>query len=39
VLERIDEGDAAYAEAQAGGRVQRELLTAAGPGSREAVQP
>ncbi len=40
VLERIDEGDAAYAEAQAlRGRVQRELLTAAGPGSREAVQP
>ena len=40
VLDRVDQGDAAYAEAQVlRGRVQRELLTAAGPGSREATQP
>ncbi len=40
VLDRVDQGDAAYAEAQAlRGRVQRELLTAAGPGGREAAQP
>jgi hypothetical protein len=40
VLDRVDQGDAAYVEAQAlRGRVQRELLAAAGPGSREATQP
>ncbi len=39
-LERIDQGDAAYADAQAlRGRVQRELLAASGAGSREAVLP
>ena len=37
VLDRVDQGDAAYADAQAlRGRVQRELLAAAGPASREA---
>lgn len=40
VLDRIDQGDAAYVDAQAlRGRVQRELLTAAGSGSREGVLP
>jgi hypothetical protein len=40
VLDRIDQGDAAYTDAQAlRGRVQRELLAAAGPGSREATPP
>lgn len=40
VLDRIDQGDAAYADAQAlRARVQRELLAAAGSGSREAVLP
>lgn len=39
-LERIDAGDAAYAEAQTmRGRVQRELLAATGPGGREAALP
>lgn len=39
-LDRIDQGDAAYGEAQAlRGRVQRVLLTAVGPGARDAAQP
>lgn len=40
VLDRIDPGAAAYAEAQAlRGQVQRELLAAAGPGGKEPAQP
>ncbi len=40
VLDRIDQGDAAFTDAQTlRGRVQRELLAAAGPGSREATAP
>jgi len=40
VLERIDPGAAASAEAQTlRGQVQRELLAAAGPGGREPAQP
>lgn len=40
VLDRVGQGDAAYADAQAlRGRVQRELLTAAGPGSKESTPP
>lgn len=39
-LGRIDLGDAAYADAQVlRGRVQLELLAAAGPGAKDAVQP
>ena len=39
-LDRIDQGDAAYGDAQAlRGRIQRELLAAAGPGGKEPAQP
>lgn len=39
-LDRIDQGDVAYGEAQAlRGKIQRELLAATGPGGKDAAPP
>jgi tetratricopeptide (TPR) repeat protein len=39
-LDRISQGDAAFGDAQTlRGRIQRELLAAAGPGGKEPAQP